>query len=98
MCCAVSPSESAPINHAVRSGAEPATHSERVREIAALPGRVEAGVVEMADLFVDRGEGLRRLRGFPPHEDRFRGHGFDLADLLRSDDDGLAETSARRPS
>ena len=70
----------------------------RVREIAALPGRVEAGVVEMADLFVDRGEGLRRLRGFPPHEDRFRGHGFDLADLLRSDDDGLAETSARRAS
>lgn len=56
----------------------------RVREISALPGRVDAGVIEMADLFVDRGEGLVRGRGFPPHEDRFREHGFDLAELLES--------------
>lgn len=57
----------------------------RVREIAALPGRVEDGVIEMAHLFVDRGEGLVRGRGIPPHEDRFRQHGYDLADLLGED-------------
>jgi pilus assembly protein CpaF len=54
----------------------------RVREIAALPGRVEAGVIEMADVFADHGAGLRRGRGLPPHEERFRTHGFDLVDLL----------------
>ncbi len=53
-----------------------------VREIAGLSGRVEAGVVEMADLFVDRGEGLERAGGFPPHSDRFARHGLDLAGLL----------------
>jgi pilus assembly protein CpaF len=56
--------------------------SRRVREIAALPGRVEAGVIEMADVFVDRGDGLTRGRGFPPHDERFRDHGYDLAELL----------------
>lgn len=59
-----------------RSGAR------RVREIAALPGRVEAGVIEMAEIYVDRGQGLVRGRGLPPHEDRFQAHGFDLAELL----------------
>jgi pilus assembly protein CpaF len=53
-----------------------------VREIAALPGRVERGVVEMADLFADRGDGLIRGRGFPPHEDRFQRSGFDLSVVL----------------
>ncbi|MEI6360729.1 MAG: ATPase, T2SS/T4P/T4SS family [Actinomycetes bacterium] len=59
-----------------RSGAR------RVREIAALPGRVEAGVIEMADIFVDHGSGLQRGRGLPPHEQRFCAHGYDLAELL----------------
>ncbi len=58
----------------------------RVREITALPGRVESGVIEMADLFVDRGAGLVRSSGFPPHDDRFREHGYDLADLLGRED------------
>ena len=53
-----------------------------VREISALPGRAERGVIEMADLFVDRGDGLVRGRGFPPHEQRFRQRGIDLAVLL----------------
>ena len=63
-----------------RSGAR------RVREITALPGRVESGVIEMADLFVDRGAGLMRSSGFPPHDDRFREHGYDLAELLGRED------------
>ena len=53
-----------------------------VREIAAVSGRVESGTVEMADIFGDRGDALARLGGFPPHEARFRRHGFDLDRLL----------------
>jgi len=56
--------------------------SRRVREIAAVPGRIEGDVVEIADLFVTSGGRLVRGSGFPPHEDRFRRSGFDLAALL----------------
>ena len=58
----------------------------RIREISALPGRVESGVVEMSDIFTDRGAGLERAGGFPPHAERFVRAGFDLADLLHCDD------------
>jgi pilus assembly protein CpaF len=54
----------------------------RVREVVALPGRVEGDVVEVADIFVNREGQLVRADGFPPHEDRFRAHGYDLAALL----------------
>lgn len=56
--------------------------SRRVREIVALPGRVERGVIEIAELFVDRGAGLMRAGGFPPHAERFTRCGHDLAVLL----------------
>jgi pilus assembly protein CpaF len=54
----------------------------RVREIVALSGRVEDGVVETSDIFVSRGEQLVRGRGFPPHAERFESHGIDVAALL----------------
>jgi pilus assembly protein CpaF len=54
----------------------------RVREICALPGRVEDGVIEMADLFVDRGDGLLRASGQPGAHERFARHGFDVHALL----------------
>jgi len=53
-----------------------------VREIAAVPGRVEQDVVEIADLFVRRDGDLRRVDGFPPHPDRFERAGYDVAALL----------------
>ncbi len=56
--------------------------ARRVREIVALPGRVERDVVEVADIFTTRGGALVRADGFPPHQDRFESHGFQLADLL----------------
>ena len=56
--------------------------SRRVREIVALPGRVERGVIEIAELFVDRGGGLVRAGGFPPHPERFTRAGHDLITLL----------------
>lgn len=58
----------------------------RVREIVAVPGRVEQGVVETADVFTTRADRLVRADGFPPHVERFARHGIDLAALLRSRD------------
>jgi pilus assembly protein CpaF len=54
----------------------------RIREVVAVPGRVEGDVVETADLFVSRGDRLVRAEGWPPHPERFARAGFDLADLL----------------
>ncbi len=54
----------------------------RVREIAAVPGRVEGDVIEVADLFFQRDGVLRRADGFPPHPERFRRAGYDVAALL----------------
>ncbi len=53
-----------------------------VREVAAVPGRVEGDVVEIADVFVRRDGELRRADGYPPHEDRFARAGHDLSALL----------------
>lgn len=55
----------------------------RTREIVAVPGRVEAGVVETADLFTTRGGVLVRGDGFPPHAERFARAGVDVVAMLR---------------
>ncbi len=54
----------------------------RVREVVAVPGRVEGDVVEIADLFTTREGRLVRGDGFPPHQDRFVRAGYDVAALL----------------
>ncbi len=54
----------------------------RTAEVVAVPGRVEQGVVETADLFHRRGEHLVRGPGFPPHPERFARLGVDVASLL----------------
>lgn len=54
----------------------------RVREIVAVPGRVEGDVVEVADLFITRGPRLVRADGFPPHPERFEWADLDLVKLL----------------
>ena len=54
----------------------------RVREIVAVPGRVEGDVVETADIFTSKGGALRRADGFPPHPERFERAGYRLAALL----------------
>jgi pilus assembly protein CpaF len=53
-----------------------------VREVLAVPGRVEGDVVETADVFTTRGDRLTRADGWPPHQDRFDRAGFDLGRLL----------------
>jgi pilus assembly protein CpaF len=77
----VVPTVAASVDLVVHIARDAAGH-RRVREIAAVPGRVEGGVVEVADLFVTRGDRLVRADGWPPHRDRFVTAGFDLAELL----------------
>lgn len=55
----------------------------RVREIVALPGRIENDVVETSDIFATVDGQLVRADGFPPHQERFRRVGYDVAALLR---------------
>jgi len=55
----------------------------RVREVLAVPGRVEDGVVETASVFRTGPDGvLVGAGGYPPHEDRFARAGYDVAQLL----------------
>ncbi len=55
----------------------------RVREVLAVPGRVEDGVVETASVFRAGSDGvLVGAGGFPPHEERFARAGYDVARLL----------------
>ena len=54
----------------------------RVREVVALPGRVENDIVETADIFTQRSGRLVRAEGFPPHVHRFERAGYDVARLL----------------
>jgi pilus assembly protein CpaF len=53
-----------------------------VREVLAVPGRVEGDVVETADVFTTRDDRLVRADGWPPHQDRFERAGFDLGRVL----------------
>lgn len=53
-----------------------------VREIIAVTGRVEGGVIETADLFVRRDGALRRGNGAPPGVERFERAGYDVQALL----------------
>ncbi|MDP9102339.1 MAG: CpaF/VirB11 family protein, partial [Actinomycetota bacterium] len=62
--------------------AKDGTGHRRVREIVAVPGRVEGDVVEVADVFTTRDQRLVRAGGFPPHLDRFAWAGIDLPRLL----------------
>ena len=82
----VVPTVAASVDLVVQIGIDPGG-PRRIREIVALPGRVEAGVVEIADIFTTCDGRLVRAEGFPPHEDRFARHGIDLPTLLagRSD-------------
>ena len=57
----------------------------QVREIVALPGRVENNVVTVAQLFGTRDNALIRADGYPPHLERFAAAGFDIVSLLNVD-------------
>jgi pilus assembly protein CpaF len=77
----VVPTVATSVDLVVQLGIDP-DGRRRLREIVALPGRVEAGVVEVADIFTTRDGELVRAQGYPPHADRFLRHGIDLPQLL----------------
>ncbi|MGH3503023.1 MAG: CpaF family protein [Nocardioidaceae bacterium] len=54
----------------------------RVREIVAVPGRVEADVIETEPIFTVVDGRLTRAKGMPPRLDRFAQCGFDLQAML----------------
>lgn len=57
-------------------------HGRRVREISAVTGRAENGIIEMAPLFADVDGALVRRDGHPPHQQRFAAAGIDVTALL----------------
>ena len=77
----VVPTVAASVDLVVHVGSDP-DGRRRVREIVAVPGRAEDGVIELADVFTTRDGRLERATGFPPHPERFAAHGFDLPALL----------------
>ena len=77
----VVPTVAASIDLVVHVGSDP-DGRRRVREIVAVPGRAEDGVIELADVFTTHDGRLERATGFPPHPERFAAHGFDLPALL----------------
>ncbi|HET8614353.1 MAG TPA: ATPase, T2SS/T4P/T4SS family [Actinomycetales bacterium] len=70
----------------------------RVREVVAVPGRVEHDVVEAEDVFTTRAGRLVRGSGFPPHAERFERAGVDLADLLRTTVSGVPLRDSLAPA
>ncbi len=57
----------------------------RVREIVAVPGRVESDVIETEAIFHGKDGRLVRAQGMPPRADRFELAGIDVRALLSSD-------------
>jgi pilus assembly protein CpaF len=54
----------------------------RVREIAAIPGRIEGNVVEIEQIFHWTRGSLQRAGGYPPHLERFEDRGIVIATLI----------------
>ncbi len=81
----VVPTVAAAVDLVVHLGID-ADGRRRTREVVAVPGRVEQGVVETADVFTTRDGVLRRAGAYPPHPERFAAVGADLHALLRAED------------
>lgn len=64
--------------------------NRRVREIVAVPGRVEGSVVVLEPVFVHRHGRLVRADGFPPHVERFEAIGVDVRRVLDDPQDAAA--------
>lgn len=80
----VTPTVAASVDLVLHVGTDPQGR-RTLREVVALPGRVEDGVVEVADIYVRRDGELVRGSGFPPHAERFAERGHDLVALLNGD-------------
>ncbi len=81
----VVPTVATSVDLVVHVGIDP-DGSRAVREIVAVPGRVESDVIETEAIFVRRGGVLHRAAGVPPRAESFQRAGVDLAELLRQED------------
>ena len=79
----VVPTVASAIDLVVYLGISPGGHRQ-VEEIVALPGRVDEGVIEVADIFVRRADELVRADGFPPGIDRYSRTGCDVRAMLKT--------------
>jgi pilus assembly protein CpaF len=79
----VVPTVAASVDLVVQVGLS-ADGKRRVREIVAVPGRVEGDVIEAEPLFGWHPSGLIRLQGMPPRLDRFEAAGIDIHEVLNS--------------
>ncbi|HEY3630750.1 MAG TPA: ATPase, T2SS/T4P/T4SS family [Jatrophihabitantaceae bacterium] len=77
----VVPTVAASVDLVVHLGTDAMGH-RRLREIVAVPGRVEGDVIETSDIFTSRDGRLMRADGYPPHAERFEAAGIDLASVL----------------
>jgi pilus assembly protein CpaF len=77
----VVPTVAAAIDLVIHLGTDERGH-RGVREIVAVTGRTEGDIIETSDLFLRNNGALTRAGGFPPHPERYRAAGFDLAELL----------------
>lgn len=59
--------------------------ARRVEEIVAVPGRVEADVIEIEPIFTRLAGELERAGGRPPHPERYARVGIDLTAVLAAD-------------
>ncbi|HYO31979.1 MAG TPA: ATPase, T2SS/T4P/T4SS family [Nocardioidaceae bacterium] len=66
----------------------------RVREIVAVPGRVEADVIETEPIFSTQAGALVRVHGMPPRLENFATHGIDVHALLASESGDAMHRSA----
>ncbi|MDT7545028.1 MAG: pilus assembly protein CpaF [Actinomycetota bacterium] len=80
----VVPTVASSVDLVVHIGKDAQGH-RRVREVVAVPGRVEGDVVETADIFTTRAGRLIRADGYPPHLERYDWVGADLPRLLAQD-------------
>jgi len=88
----VVPTVAASVDIVVHIGVE-ADGRRRVREIVAVPGRVEADVIETESIFSSTGSRLVRAEGMPPRLERFEVAGIDIHQVL-----GVGDTTTRQVS
>ena len=91
----VVPTVAASIDLVVQIGID-ADGRRRVREIVAVPGRVESEVIEAEAIFSREGGRLVRVQGMPPRLDSFAACGIDIHALLaQRGDDGYGDPGRR---
>ena len=77
----VTPTVASSVDLVVHLGVD-ASGTRRVREIVAVPGRVERDVIETSDIYATRHGRLERADGYPPHLERYEQAGIDLIEVL----------------